>query len=361
MRKNINYGEDEEFIKNYDELKSSRKMAKLYNCDKKSILKHAKEIGYVCKTRTYKLSEQDKKEIIEKYDIESSAKLSEQYNVSRGMITKLWWDNNLYGKRRWVYPFDENYFEKIDLDEKAYWLGFLIADGNVYKPEGGRQGLISITLQRGDEKHLEKFKAAIKSEKPLSNYTRLSDGAEYSSIQLSSQKMFDDLCKFGCVPRKTYENIWVDLDNDKLQGAFIRGFFDGDGTISKHFEINTLHRINVGIIGFNRNLEKFKNYLDGIGLHGSIVIDRARNYDNGESFGELRFTNKKTVYDFLNFIYPTDCPVYLERKYLLAEEYKRLYILNSRSWTIKYKTNADNKSGKIGESPQTDLGNTEVS
>ena len=64
-------------------------MAKLYNCDKKSILKHAKEIGYVCKTRTYKLSEQDKKEIIEKYDIESSAKLSEQYNVSRGMITKL--------------------------------------------------------------------------------------------------------------------------------------------------------------------------------------------------------------------------------------------------------------------------------
>lgn len=173
--------------------------------------------------------------------------------------------------------------------------------------------------------------------------------------------MFDDLCKLGCMPRKTYGNTWVDLDNDKLQGAFIRGYFDGDGTISKHFEINTLHRINVEIIGFNRNLEQFKKYLDKIGIYGSIVIDRSRQYGNGETFGEFKFTNKKAIYDFLNFIYPENCSIYLDRKYLLAEEYKRLYNLNSRSWTIKYKTNADNKLGKIGESLQTNLGNTEVS
>lgn len=151
MRRTIDYGTDEEFAKNYDRLKSSREMAKLYNCHKTSILNHAKEIGYVCKTREYKLSEQDKKEILEKYETETSSKLCKQYNVPRGMITKLWWDNNLSGKRKWTYPFNEDYFEEIDSEEKAYWLGFLMADGNVYKPKNGRQGLISISLQRGDE------------------------------------------------------------------------------------------------------------------------------------------------------------------------------------------------------------------
>lgn len=361
MKKIINYGTNEEFIKNYDELKSSRKMAALYDCTKTSILQHAKKIGYKCKTRIYKLSEQDKKDIINKYETSSSSDLCEQYNVPRGMITKLWYDNNLSGKRRWTYPFNENYFENIDSEDKAYWLGFLMADGNVCKPKDTRQGFIRITLQYNDIEHLEKFKRALNSNKPLYNYTRSSDGAKYASIQLSSQKMFDDLCKLGCVPRKSYKNTWINLNNDELQRAFIRGYFDGDGTISKRFEINTLYRVNIGIVGFSSNLKKFKNYLDESEIFGSIIIDNTREYNNGEPFGELKFTNKKTAYNFLNFIYPENCSVYLERKFLLAKKYKSLYNLNSRSWTIKNKTNADNKSGKIGESLQMILGNTEVS
>ena len=42
----INFGDDITFIKNYQELKSSRKMGQLYNCDKSSIINHAKKIGY---------------------------------------------------------------------------------------------------------------------------------------------------------------------------------------------------------------------------------------------------------------------------------------------------------------------------
>ena len=55
--KAIDFGKDEDFINNYNNLKSSRKMAELYNCNKTSILNHAKKINYdVNSNKTYKLS-----------------------------------------------------------------------------------------------------------------------------------------------------------------------------------------------------------------------------------------------------------------------------------------------------------------
>ena len=46
MSKKINFGSNENFIANYEKLKSSRKMAKLYNCTKSTVLRHAQSIGY---------------------------------------------------------------------------------------------------------------------------------------------------------------------------------------------------------------------------------------------------------------------------------------------------------------------------
>ena len=99
-KKQIDWGTDEDFIKNYEKLKSSRKMGELYNCNKTSILNHAKKIGYdINSNKTYKLSEEDKKIILESYNDKTSTQLAKDFNVSRGMITKLWYDNNLYGKK----------------------------------------------------------------------------------------------------------------------------------------------------------------------------------------------------------------------------------------------------------------------
>lgn len=99
-RKTINWGTNEEFIQKYEELKSSRKMGEYYQCDKTSVLNHAKTIGYdVNSNKNYKLSKQDKKEIIAAYETMTSTELAKKYNVSRGMITKIWYNNNLSGKK----------------------------------------------------------------------------------------------------------------------------------------------------------------------------------------------------------------------------------------------------------------------
>lgn len=101
--KKIDFGSNEFFIQKYMELKSSRKMGEFYNCDKTSVLNHAKKIGFNVNNihrDNERLSKRDKNEIIELYNEKTSTELANKYNVSRGMITKIWYDANLKGKQR---------------------------------------------------------------------------------------------------------------------------------------------------------------------------------------------------------------------------------------------------------------------
>lgn len=90
---------DEKFVSLYNELKSAKKVAQKLNCSDTAIINHAKKIGYdINSNKEYKLSEANKEEILSNYLIKSSTELAKQFNVSRGMITKLWYDNSLLNK-----------------------------------------------------------------------------------------------------------------------------------------------------------------------------------------------------------------------------------------------------------------------
>ena len=226
----IDYGSEESFISNYNKLKSAEKMDILYGVSKTSILNHAKKIGYnVRDSKNYKLSQEDKEEILRSYYYKTSGELAKEYNVSRGMITKLWYDNNLTGKEksRKYYLNNPNYFENINTEEKAYFLGFIAADGCIYDPKDSRQTIIRIGISKTDKEILEKFQKELGTNKPITEIVR--NNKEYSSLEISSQIIGDDLKELGLTPRKTYKKTWVELDNIFLQNAFIRGYFDGDG------------------------------------------------------------------------------------------------------------------------------------
>lgn len=109
----------EQFILDYNELKSADKMAKIYNCSDTTILNYAKKIGYDPNSnKKYKLTEEDKIFIINSYNQFSSTELANKFNVSRGMITKIWFDNNLIGK-------DVNNIKTTEIDitnqDFGYW------------------------------------------------------------------------------------------------------------------------------------------------------------------------------------------------------------------------------------------------
>lgn len=119
-----------------------------------------------------------------------------------------------------TYQFNENFFEKIDTEEKAYLLGFLMADGNIYE---NRMGII---IHKKDVEVLRFFKKSLSSTHPISISK---DRARFS---IRNHKLVNDLISHGCNPRKSLTLIFPEHLSLDLMPHFIRGYFDGDGWIS---------------------------------------------------------------------------------------------------------------------------------
>jgi hypothetical protein len=136
------------------------------------------------------------------------------------------------------YYYNENYFTQIDTEEKAYWLGFLYADGYIepiYRKQKIKAMRAVIGLQEADRNHLEKFLIHIESNAPITqNITILNHKNYYSNrVRINNTKMCKDLIKLGCVNNKS---LILKFPNDDiipkhLIRHFIRGYFDGDGCV----------------------------------------------------------------------------------------------------------------------------------
>ncbi len=147
------------------------------------------------------------------------------------------------------------------------------------------------------------------------------------SLEIVSDKMFDDITKYGLFPRKTYGNAYVQL-SEKLMKHFIRGYFDGDGCIST--KVANLNNVNVGISGYYKNMQRFQSYLEKYNILSSYVIDnRKYNTLDNDAFGTLCFVNRTEKYCFLRFIYD-ESNIYLKRKHELAEEFIKKVECDSR-------------------------------
>ncbi len=129
-----------------------------------------------------------------------------------------------------------SYFKKIDTAEKAYWLGFLSADGCVQNENNKR---VSLVLTERDKAHVELFRQHIGSThavvyRPPTN--RTIRGKEYLcsacyGVHVYSKDMVSDLINNGVIPRKT-NSLKSPKLNKALVRHWIRGYFDGDGSIS---------------------------------------------------------------------------------------------------------------------------------
>lgn len=222
--------------------------------------------------------------------------------------------DNTENSRR--YSHDENYFAVIDTPGKAYWLGFIYADGFIESKRAMGNQKLGITIAECDADHLDKFKQCIKSTNPIKVYTGSGYSAEgrFAKILLTSQKMVDDLKHKGVHENKTYELTFpsTNIVPKRLQQHFVRGYFDGDGSLSYW----TRHGVT----------KESKNYLLGFtGTYSMLSgINEFFNKDlvikvHHEAY-EINFGGNQQLKDFLNFIYE-DATVYLDRKYEIYLDY----------------------------------------
>jgi hypothetical protein len=123
-----------------------------------------------------------------------------------------------------------DYFEKIDTKQKAYWLGFLCADG--YLVRTGRKGepQIGILLSRKDETQIDRFCEHLGLDISRKYYKTI-EGTERVGILFRCQKMSNDLMNHGLTIRKskTIQYPVTSMPKRDLELAFILGYYDGDG------------------------------------------------------------------------------------------------------------------------------------
>jgi len=241
----------------------------------------------------------------------SALKISTEMNVDVGTIYNRLKKMGIYTKRHRKYILNEQYFEKIDSENKAYWLGFLMADGY----NSGK--FIRVDIQ--DIGHLEKLRDDIYPNKDMPVRTKISSTNKcvyYLTIQDS--KFVNDCEKLGLVNKKShiakYPNIDLSMDNH-----FIRGLFDGDGCLSYTMDGN-YRRYTFSICGSRDIISEVRNKLLLIGVNIGFRITR--------SIYELHIRGNRQIIKVLDWLYD-DSSIFLERKFrkyddmITWDEFKR--------------------------------------
>ena len=206
--------------------------------------------------------------------------------------------------RKYTANFD--FFEVIDTEEKAYWLGFLFADGYISKKPSR---LLGCSLHIQDKSHLEKFKQAIEATHPIREYEN-----RYARIHLISDKLVDDVERHGLVEMKS--TILKPPSNvpSHLIPHFIRGYFDGDGSWSK----------SPRGIGYKFTVTGTEEMLIWIAEQMSLVprlYERHPDRDNNNF--TLEAQAKGDMKKAIDYLYE-GATVYLDRKYATAVKIRPL-------------------------------------
>jgi len=221
------------------------------------------------------------------------------------------------------YIFNKRYFKIIDSEEKAYWLGFIYADGYV----SGKYEL-AIQLKKVDLLHLEKFRDCLGSNYPVTSFSKFTFGKyhDISQIRIYSKIIVDDLLNHGIKNNKslTIKFPYSSLSKDLIR-HFIRGFFDGDGSIYCDKSKDLLRaKFTCGSKEF---LESLSMVLNKEGVDTYFI-------QTTEKTHEIGIPNKKSTKIFLEYIYG-DAHIFLDRKMKFYTTHKNLLVYLYDAWNNK--------------------------
>lgn len=225
------------------------------------------------------------------------------------------------------YPYNCNYrfFETIDTEEKAYWLGFIASDGWISINKNTNSGTVGIELQVSDIDHLKKFNKSIEGNYRITTRTRecnISTSpnsiSEECCIRIFSRIMVTDLQNQGVSTNKTFDYKFPILKKE-LMPHFIRGYFDGDGCVrirNRNLASGKIGRYPVcDIVSANYD---FLNDLRTF-LYENFEICSYIYLEKHSGCHRLYIHKNEHTIKFLNYIYG-DANIYLDRKYKIYLE-----------------------------------------
>lgn len=235
------------------------------------------------------------------------------------------------------YKINEYYFDNIDTETKAYFLGLLFADGSIKEPKNNRKGGFSISLQEEDGYLLSKICAEF-TEKPVKVFhppsIKSKGWKKRAYISISSNRIYFKLFELGCLPRKSKTGMIFPTLDEKLYPHFIRGFLDGDGSIilrkisykykrktsfKRKKENNSGFRFRLKIAFCSTDKIFLDNLLEKLNVKKHYYSYKIRTH----RVFILWIENNNDVEKCVNFLYDS-ANVYLHRKYQKILDYNMI-------------------------------------
>lgn len=264
-----------------------------------------------------KLKEEQVLNIVNLYtkDRKTMQEIADLFNISRTTVFYYLKKFNIPFINK--YPVKEDYFDKIDTEDKAYFLGLLYADGC----NNESRNAISIGLQEKDRYILEIFKEKIGLNKPLSFRDRKKEKITYQNeykLNIINRKLSKRLSELGCWANKSMTLRFPNENQvpNNLLNHFIRGVWDGDGHIGIYKrKKNGWVLVDVSLTStlmFCDSLSKIlkvRNINTSAGIKNKNKITR-----------QLHINSRPQAIKFLDWLYK-DATIYLDRKY---DKYKHM-------------------------------------
>lgn len=203
------------------------------------------------------------------------------------------------------YKVNETFFDNIDTEEKAYWLGFLTADGNIKKTA------IQLHISSKDREHLLKFIKALRSEHPVYDRIATTKGKKHKvcGVNIGSAKLSDAVQKLGVKPRKSFVVKPCMLLPPDLVRHYWRGVVDGDGCLSRSRSRKTGNgspKWSINLVGSRFITKAFSDWVRGFTKTKAKIRRRGRVWNIGYSGNGIATAVIKTLYE--------DATVYMTRK-----------------------------------------------
>lgn len=193
-----------------------------------------------------------------------------------------------------------DYFDNIRSENQAYWLGFIYADGSVRLGNAPR---LSLNVKPSDFYHIERFQNEIGSKHKSYRVKSIKAVEGTMRVDISSVSIVRGLISHGCHPNKMYNLQPPSNLPEELIRHFIRGFWDGDGSIGRYGKYNQLHMSATGTDAMINWLHKqlpYNSYIDRSGNQARVRSTSSSALKNMNFLYEnskIALDRKKSFYD----------------------------------------------------------------
>lgn len=216
------------------------------------------------------------------------------------------------------YNLNQSYFEKIDSEVKAYWLGLIYADGS----NKVNRSTFVLGLKEDDKAILELLKKDLEYNNSIKVYKdNRGNRKDFYTLNVYSKKICEDLEAHGVTQNKTY-TLQAPSISEEFYSHFLRGYFDGDGSISTTTTETNHRKDAITFTGTSEVVSFVKSICNKLDINSNIY-ERHPERDNNNF--TLVISGRLNVIKLCEFMYDNNNGRFLKRKFNRFQKIKNRY------------------------------------